>query len=149
MTILQTLLAQVASLFPNNNKKQIKAADIRTMFNDFIASLNGDNLYDVPASGDTVTVTPAKLNTVVRFKGVIMDDFTLNVAGSSDLIPGKSTLVIIAGGDGTTSAKVITLSGNVQFMGCGSIQSTMTTPAFTTTNILIWDGVNFAGVDNC
>ncbi len=149
MNIIDTLKALAASLFPDNIKNQIKPADVRQMFEDLLDDLNQDNNFNVPAAAEVVTVTPAKLNTTVRFKGVIADDFTLNIVGGADLIPGKSTLTIIWGGDGSTSAKVVTYSGNIQAMGCGAIQTTFTTPAFTVVSVLVWDGVNFTGTDNC
>src|SRR5690348_11393669 len=107
-TIISTLLAEIASVFPDNTNKSIKPSDLRQMFADMLAAFNQDNNIDVPASGDTVTVTPSLLNTTVRFKGVITDDFTLNVVGNSaDLIPGQSTILLILSGDGTTSGKVV------------------------------------------
>ena len=150
MNIIDTLKATFASLFPDNIKNQIKPTDVRQMFSDLLDALNVDNNFDVPALNDTVTVTPAKLNTTVRFKGIITDDFTLNIVGNvADLIPGKSTLTIIMGGATGTIGKVITFSGNIQFTQCGTVQATWTTVDRTQVFPLVWDGVNFTGVDNC
>jgi len=149
MNIISTLKAEINTNFPDNTTALITPAKLRQTIKDILDSLNDDQLLEVPIAGATVNITPTKLNTTVRFTGVIADNFTLNVTDSGYLIAGRSTMILIVGGDNTTNAKVITFSGAIHFTQCGSIQPAFVTQDYIQVFPLIWDGQNFTGIDNC
>ena len=148
MTTIAALKAQWDSLFPNNNEKQISASDLRTGLKSFTDALyfQLEPLRPYPSE---VTLTPNSLNTVLTIPAAYDTNFTLNVIGiAENLITGVSKLTLIV--KANTNVPLITFAGNIQFMQCGSPQETYQTDAnLTRVFPLIWDGVNFTGIDNC
>jgi hypothetical protein len=101
----------------------------------------------IPGNGDTVNVTTSASDTIIRFNGILTDDFTLNVTAGPDTTPGdRIDIFLNDGGAGIT----VDFLGNLNNVTCGDSDNNYSIDNTQMVCLeMIYDGENFTGIDNC
>ena len=116
--------------------------------NDIVSKFRKVLEFEVPGDGDTIRIIPNQVETIVTFKGVLTDDFTINVLidprMSENLGAGDKMYIFLEGSGSPT----ITFTGNISMTQCGDTDNTYS-PGDPVCLEVIYNGTQFIGIDNC
>lgn len=115
--------------------------------NDIVSKFRKVLEFEVPAAGSTVRIIPNHVETIVTFKDLLTNDFTIEVVIdprlSVNLGPGDRMYIFLEG-DGAT----VTFTGPIIPTQCGGSENTYVVGDPICLEV-IYSGTTFLGIDNC
>jgi len=100
----------------------------------------------VPSFNQDINITISSIDTVVSFDGPLTDNFNLNLLPGSSILKGNRVYIMAKSDSGTI---IISTGGNVNPVACGDLENSISILAYTTCTELVYDGVQFTGIDIC
>jgi hypothetical protein len=101
--------------------------------------------FSPPNLDDVIVVTTNANETYVIFSGNIINNFTFNLNSGINTQIGDKVFLFLSSSNGC----IVTFTGNINVIGCGTTQSDYTMKTNVICFTLIYDGNNYTGIDTC
>jgi hypothetical protein len=114
--------------------------------NDIVNKFRKVHQFEVPQSGDIINIYPNHVETIVTFKDLLTNDFTINVVTDSHLSPnlgpGDRMYIFVEG------SCTVTFTGNITPTQCGGSDNVYDVGDPLCLEV-VYSGTQFLGIDNC